>query len=287
MFSARHLLNIFSRHRPPPDEPIPQERSKRGFFSRRIRSNSSLELATTKPKPVPEGEVEECEGEQGQYIDDVSAVSTVALLSQRDNHQRSSTYNSLSARKDKGKQRDDPPAGTQSPLSYDRIPTAHFDSKDHRTLWERLLQSRGKNYTFGSLYPVIRLANTPQRSTPCNTRHSNYSLFTVGSPRHPVDVAACRDEDVSNLSSLPFHVIEITLQRYGIVPESDAEAAAAMLRTNDNVADSSTQLSQLAIGAHPSQGQHTQTQASTSGPQEIEVSCCCGFSFICHRSNQS
>ncbi|KAG1791851.1 uncharacterized protein HD556DRAFT_1444924 [Suillus plorans] len=150
--------------------------------------------------------------------------------------------------------------GAQSPLSYERTPTAHFDSKDHRTLWERLLRSRGKNYTFGSLYPVIRLANTPQRSTPCNTWHWNSSLFTVGSPRHPVDVAACRDED-----------------RYGIVPESDAEAAAAMLRTNDSVANSSTQLSQLAMGAHPSQGRHTQTQASTSEPQEIEVCCAVGF----------
>lgn len=138
LFSARRLLNIFSRLRPPPDEPVPQERSKRGFFNRRVRSNSSLELATTKPKPVPEGEVGECEGEQGQNIDDCG-----------------STHNSLSARKDKGRQRDDPPAGVHSPLSYDRTRTTYFDSKDHRTLWERLLQSRGKNYTFGSLYPVI------------------------------------------------------------------------------------------------------------------------------------
>ncbi|KAG2049064.1 hypothetical protein BDR06DRAFT_999377 [Suillus hirtellus] len=70
LFSARRLLNIFSRHRPPPDEPVPQERSKRDSFSRRVRSDSSLELATTKLKPVPEGEAEECEGEQGQHIDD-------------------------------------------------------------------------------------------------------------------------------------------------------------------------------------------------------------------------
>ncbi|KAG1863945.1 hypothetical protein C8R48DRAFT_761780 [Suillus tomentosus] len=49
LFSARRLLNTFSRHRPPPDEPVPQERSKRGFFSRRVRSDSSLELATRNP----------------------------------------------------------------------------------------------------------------------------------------------------------------------------------------------------------------------------------------------
>ncbi|KAG1860127.1 WD40-repeat-containing domain protein [Suillus subalutaceus] len=45
LFLARRLRYVISRHHPS-DESVPQERSKRGFFSRRTRSNSSLELAT-------------------------------------------------------------------------------------------------------------------------------------------------------------------------------------------------------------------------------------------------
>jgi hypothetical protein len=55
-----------------------------------------------------------------------------------------------------------------------------------------------------------------------------------------------------------------------------------MLRTNDDVADNSTRPGQPAVGARLSQGQPTQTQASTIGPGEIEVSCC-GFVFSCRR----
>ncbi|KAG2365430.1 WD40-repeat-containing domain protein [Suillus spraguei] len=124
---ARHFWNVISRRRPPPDKSVPQDRSKHGFFSRRARSNTSLELPTIEPnQPVSERKV------------------------------------------------------------------------------------------------------------------------------HPVDIAACRDED-----------------RYGIAPESDAEAAAAMLRTNDDVADISTRPGQLAVGVQVSQGRPTQAQASTSGPEEI------------------
>ncbi|KAG1860130.1 WD40-repeat-containing domain protein [Suillus subalutaceus] len=246
LFSARRLWNVISRRRPP-DESVPRERSRRGFFGRRARSNSSLELATTIPnQPVPEGE-----GEQRETVDD-----------------RGSVHGSLSARNDEGRQRDDPLADARSPLSDDRTSTTHLHSKDHRTLWKRLLQARGKNSTSGSLHPSTRPANAPQQIVH-NPWHWNSSSFPAGFFRRPVDVAACREED-----------------RYGITPETDAEAAAAMLRTNDDVASSSTRPGQPAVVVHVSQGRPTQTQASTNGPEEIAVSCC-GFvvSLSCRRSD--
>ncbi|KAG1858913.1 WD40-repeat-containing domain protein [Suillus subluteus] len=233
LFSARRLWNVISRRRPP-DESVPRERSRRGFFGRRARSNSSLELATTTPnQPVPEGE-----GEQRETVDD-----------------RGSAHDSLSARNDEGIQRD-------------RTSTTHLHSKDYRSLWKRLPQARGQKPTSGSLRPSTQPANAPQQIVH-NPWHWNSSSFPVGFFRRPVDVAACRDED-----------------RYGITPETDAEAAAAMLRTNDDVAYSSTQPGQPAVEAQVSQGRSTQTQASTSGPEEIGVSCC-GFviSLSCRRSN--
>ncbi|KAG1791870.1 WD40-repeat-containing domain protein [Suillus plorans] len=223
LFSARRLLNVISRRHSPPDESVLQERSKRGFFGRRARSNLSVELATIKPnQSVPEGKVREedgeGEGEQGGTVDD-----------------RASANDSLGARKDKGKQRS----------------TAHLDSEDNRNLWKRLFQPQGKNPTSGCLHSTTPPACAPQQILH-NPWHWNSSLFFPGSSRCPVDIAACRDED-----------------RYGIVPETDAEAAAAMLRTNDDVASSSTQPGQLTVVAYLSQGQPIQTQASRSGPEEI------------------
>ncbi|KAG1780613.1 WD40-repeat-containing domain protein [Suillus placidus] len=76
---ARHFWKGIFRRRPPPDNSIPKERSKRKFFTRRARSDSPLELATIKPnQPVPEGKMGEGEGEQGENINDVSAVWTLA-----------------------------------------------------------------------------------------------------------------------------------------------------------------------------------------------------------------
>ncbi|KAG2043316.1 WD40-repeat-containing domain protein [Suillus americanus] len=167
-----------------------------------------------------------------------------------------SVNDSLSARKDKskGKQRDDPLADVQGPQSYDRTPSVYLD---------------GKNLTFGSLYASTQLANAPKSGIPRDPWRWNSSLFPAGSSRRPVNVATCRDED-----------------RYGIAPESDAEAAAAMLRTNDNVADSSTRPGQPAVVAQVCQGRPIQTQASTNGPEEIGVSCC-GFFFGCRRLSNS
>jgi hypothetical protein len=78
------------------------------------------------------------------------------------------------------------------------------------------------------------------------------------------------------------------LQRYGITPETDAEAAAAMQRTNDNEADNSTQPGQPAAGAQTSQVQPIQMQAqvSTGGAEGVayEGVSCCGFFFGRRRS---
>jgi hypothetical protein len=93
-------------------------------------------------------------------------------------------------------------------------------------------------------------------------------------------VAPARDEDVSDSSPLLFHSIKM-LQRYGITPETDAEAAAAMQRTDGDEVDNSTQPGQPATGVQASQVQPIQqAQVSTSGPEDVvyEVSCC-GFFF--------
>ncbi|KAG1735209.1 hypothetical protein EDB19DRAFT_1113870 [Suillus lakei] len=198
-------------------------------------------------QPVPEVTVGGGEGEQCDNIDDCGSGN-----------------DALGAGQDECKQHDDPPANTQSPLSGDRTPTANLDSKDNRNLWERLMQARGKKLITGSLYSITRPANAPN-PTPRQPWHWNSSIFPVRSSTPRVNVAACRDED-----------------RYGITPESDAEAAAAMQRTNDDVADISTQPGRPAVGVQVSPGRPTQTQASTSGPEEIGVSCC-GFVFICRR----
>jgi hypothetical protein len=71
------------------------------------------------------------------------------------------------------------------------------------------------------------------------------------------------------------------LQRYGITPETDAEAAAAMQRTDGDDVENSTQTGQPAAGVQGSQIQPIQqAQVSTGGPEDVmyEVSCC-GFFF--------
>jgi hypothetical protein len=78
LLSVHRLWNIISRHRPPPGESIPQERSKRKFFARRTRSDSPLEPTTVKANQlVPKEKVREGEDEQGVNIDDVRTVSTL------------------------------------------------------------------------------------------------------------------------------------------------------------------------------------------------------------------
>ncbi|KIK43419.1 hypothetical protein CY34DRAFT_712556 [Suillus luteus UH-Slu-Lm8-n1] len=167
-----------------------------------------------------------------------------------------SAHNSLSTTEDTGKQHDNSSAGAQSPIS-----DSHLHSKDKRNFLKRLLQSRGRNLKFGSLHSSTRATNGPKQVLR-NPWRWNSSSFPAGPSKRPVDVAACREDD-----------------RYGIAHETDAEAAAAMLRPNDDVVDCSTQPGQPTVGAQLPQTRPAQTQASTSGPQEIGVSCC-GFIFV-------
>ncbi|KAG2754205.1 hypothetical protein P692DRAFT_201193455 [Suillus brevipes Sb2] len=78
----------------------------------------------------------------------------------------------------------------------------------------------------------------------------------------------------------------------GITPETDAEADAAMQRTNNNEADNSTQPGQPAAGAQASQVQPIQTQAQVSTVGLEDIACgvsCCGtfFGFRRPASHQS
>ncbi|KAG2738533.1 WD40 repeat-like protein [Suillus brevipes Sb2] len=116
---------------------------------------------------------------------------------------------------------------------------------------------------FGSSRFSVQPADAP-RPLPRESRPWNFSLLPVGKSTRTVDVAPARDED-----------------RYGITPETDAEAAAAMQRTNSNEADNATQPGQPAAGAQASQAQPIQTQAqvATGVPEDIVcgVSCCGTF----------
>ncbi|KAG1735211.1 hypothetical protein EDB19DRAFT_1113981 [Suillus lakei] len=140
LFSPRRFLNVLSRHRPPADESVPQERSKRYFFSRRARSDSPLEPATMQPdQPVPEVKVRGRDGEQDDNVDD-----------------RDSANDPLNTGKDKGNRRDDPPADTQSQPSDDPTSSADLDSKDNRNLWKRIMHDRGKDPTNTKIAPAMK-----------------------------------------------------------------------------------------------------------------------------------
>ncbi|KAG0696418.1 hypothetical protein DFH29DRAFT_879372 [Suillus ampliporus] len=112
-----------------------------------------------------------------------------------------------------------------------------------------------------NLFGFLHFSTRPANELLHQPRRLNAGLFPVGKYRRPVDVAPARDED-----------------RYGIAPESDAEAAAAMQRTSGNNADSSTAQGQAIAQAQGSQGQPMQTHdlASGTGETSYEVSCC-GF----------
>jgi hypothetical protein len=113
---------------------------------------------------------------------------------------------------------------------------------------------------FSSLRVGTRPANSP-RALSREPRHWNFNLFPIEISRRSVFVSPARDED-----------------RYGITPESDAEAAAAMQRTNGNETNSSAQPVQPVAAVQGSQGRPTETQDASGGTGEVsyEVSCC-GF----------
>jgi WD40 repeat protein len=202
--SAHPLWNVIFPRRSPQDESIPQERSKRGFFSPRVRSKSSLELSTMKlDQQVPEGK-----------------VGAIALS---------------------------PPSSTVKIIGHS---------------WNDYCSPEGKKLTHSSARPVNALQPILHRLW-----HWNSSLFRRRSSGRPVDVAASRDEG-----------------KCAITLEYDAQAAPAMLCTDDNVADSPTRSGQFSLGPQVPQGRQTQTQTLTSGPEEIGVSCC-GFFFGHGHSN--
>ncbi|KAG2753526.1 hypothetical protein P692DRAFT_20722267, partial [Suillus brevipes Sb2] len=118
-----------------------------------------------------------------------------------------------------------------------------------------------------SLFSSLRFSDRPpytSRPSPRESRRWNFRLRPIGKSRRTVEVAPAHDED-----------------RYGITPETDAEAAAAMQRTDGDEVDNSTQPGQPATGVQGSQVQpNQQAQISTGGPEDVvyEVSCC-GFFF--------
>ncbi|KAG2115625.1 WD40-repeat-containing domain protein [Suillus clintonianus] len=143
LFSARRLFKIFSRLHPPADESVPKERSKRKFFAR--RSKSSLELTTMKAnQPEPEWKAGEEKGEQC------------------DNN-RGSTNDPLSAKKDKGKQRDETPTDAQSPPSDDLSHPDNLDSKDNRNLWKSMIHARGKDPSDANIAPATKRPKVVER----------------------------------------------------------------------------------------------------------------------------
>ncbi|KAG2030545.1 WD40-repeat-containing domain protein [Suillus americanus] len=236
LFSTHPLWNAIFPRRPPPDESVPQERSKRGFFSRHVRSNLSVELATTKhSRLVPEGKMGESEREQGESIDDhgCSAPERIKATSDINIPPTSRAHRLMIAL---------PP------------PTSIAEIIEHYNL-------EGEKPTYSSTRPT----NAPQPILR-QLWHWNSSLFPVRSSRRSVDVTAWRDED-----------------KYSITSGSNAQAAPAMLRTDDDVAGSSMRPGQPAMAQMPP-GRLTQTQASINGPEELGINCC-GFFFGHRRSN--
>ncbi|KAG1780662.1 quinon protein alcohol dehydrogenase-like superfamily [Suillus placidus] len=114
--SARRFWNMMSRHRSPADESVSREQPKRGFFSRRARSKSPLEPATTTP-----------------------SQSTLQgnVLAGEDEHQ--------------GEKRDDNSPPTKGPAL-----SAELDSEVDQNLWRRLMGARGKDPTSVNRAPATQ-----------------------------------------------------------------------------------------------------------------------------------
>jgi len=89
------------------------------------------------------------------------------------------------------------------------------------------------------------------------------------------------------------NIIAITLQRYGIVPPTEAEIAAAMAAAmpSDNAVDSQTVQGQAAEGIQgsqvgtqgPTQFAQGQNSAADTGEPVYVISCC---GFIVHRARR-
>jgi hypothetical protein len=114
-----------------------------------------------------------------------------------------------------------------------------------------------------NLLSFLRSGTRPTNASPSihlQPRRWNLNFFPVRLSRRPVIVPPCREED-----------------RYGITPETDAEAEEAMRRVNSNTANSSAQQGQAVAGPQGSHGrptQSTQGQASDFGGGEPLIGCC-------------
>ncbi|KAJ8597797.1 hypothetical protein M405DRAFT_927846 [Rhizopogon salebrosus TDB-379] len=104
-------------------------------------------------------------------------------------------------------------------------------------------------------------------SIPFEARRWNFSLFTGRIPTHTVDVAPARDED-----------------RYGIVPPTEAEMAAAMQYAIGNEVNGLGHQGGAAAGVQGSQGPSTQTAQGQNMAAPTEESSdligCCGFALV-------
>ncbi|KAG2344434.1 WD40 repeat-like protein [Suillus weaverae] len=133
---ARHFWKGISRRCPPPDESFPERSNlKRKFLARRVRLGSSLESATMKHGQ----QVREGEGKQCVNVDD-----------------RGSGNDLLSTGNDQGKRRDYLYPDSQKPPSDDPPPPTQLDNADDRTIWKRLMRSRGKDSTSVEITPTIQ-----------------------------------------------------------------------------------------------------------------------------------
>jgi hypothetical protein len=126
---------------------------------------------------------------------------------------------------------------------------------------------RGLSNLFDFLRSGTRPTN-PSSSIQLRPRRINFSSFPVTISRRPAVVAPCRDED-----------------RYGITPETDAEAEEAMRRTNNNTVNSSTQQGQAVAGPQGSHGRPTQSSQGQSSDFEAgePLMGCCGFYLVRRR----
>ncbi|KAG2123814.1 WD40-repeat-containing domain protein [Suillus clintonianus] len=136
--SAQRFWNTISRRRPPTSKAVPQERPKRHFFTRRAHSNSPLEPTTINPKqPTPNGKVRA--GEDNKEGD-------------KDNDPCSAN-DPLEARKDKCKERDEPPSDSQNPPLDD---SPKLNNTNKRKLWKRLTRARGMDPTDTKIAPAAK-----------------------------------------------------------------------------------------------------------------------------------
>ncbi|KAG0700609.1 WD40-repeat-containing domain protein [Suillus ampliporus] len=134
---ARRFWNIISRHRPPENESTPEERTKRSFFTRRVRSSPPPKPETATPtQQIPEGKVRAGEEDEAGKKDDDPGASNMA--------------------KDKGKQQEGSLADTESPPPDDPGPPAELDGEENRNLWKRPMRARRKEPTEDNMAPAIK-----------------------------------------------------------------------------------------------------------------------------------